>query len=425
MQTHQENPSPRFGSDKSPQESAFTRNITICSKGVSEDSRSRGHSCSSSLDNVLHIRAMKKVLTDIYGKGSKYHECLKYVHQSTGGVQIINKDGRYRYTGRWRCHRRQCPVCNIVRERKNASKIEGVLNHEGTKNDLTLFVTLTQRRSSESLSDALAVQSKMRSALNRSLHNKKGFGFKGAITSVEYTYRLYDGAVHPHSHLALFFSKEALLDRFMGFSLDGIVAEIKKYIVGRWLSLGSRFGVTVHEKGQDVQLIEGVERKRVGSYLQKFASELAMGFNKDSRAAGVYTYAQLLNFYHQDPREDVKRAIRTLNSEIKYKRTFQVSTSLKQYMDEDEYEVSEEDIHQDVPVAVYGRLAQYDNENVIIDALNGRYNHRRETEDILSVFYLLCRVFSSGSATLSDKMILREFAKGLDILNEDKLKPDI
>ena len=422
MQIHQENPHSEIGSEKSPQESAFIRNRTICSKGIIEVSRS---SDCSGLDNVLHTRAMKQVLTDIYGKGSKYHQCLKFVHQSTGGVQILNRDGRYKYSGRWRCRHRGCPVCQIVRERKNASKIEGVLNHEGTKDDLTLFVTLTQKRSNESLSDALAVQAKMRSALNRSLHNKKGWGFKGAITSVEYTYRLYDGAVHPHSHLALFFEKEALLERFAGFSLDGIVAKMKEYIVGRWLALGSRYGVTVHQKGQDVQLIEGVERKRVGAYLQKFASELAMGFNKDSRAAGVYTYAQLLNFYHQDPREDVKRAIRTLNSEIKYKRTFQVSTRLKQYLDEDEYEVSEEDIHQDVPVAVYGRLAQYENENVIVDILNGRYNHRRETEDILSVFYLLCKVFSSGNATLKDKMILREFAKGLDVVNEDKLKPDI
>ena len=351
------------------------------------------------------------MLIEIYGKNTKYADCLKYANGKTGGVQIIKraKGGGFAWSGRWRCKDRGCPVCAIVREQKNADKLQQILHHPDNENTSVLFITLTQERLKQSLTEGLKTQSSMRSELNRSLMKKKEWGFKGFITSVEYTYRLYDGAVHPHAHIAGLFDKEIIADNHSHRTVEDILQEISEYIVRRWVQLAKKYEVYATQAGQKVIPIRLGSRDALGAYLLKFAQELASGSTKESQARGIYTYAGLLNRYALSKCKSTARAIKQINEEIKYKRTFTIAKNLKVYLEEEEYEVEEKDIVVDVPLAVFGAIAKHGVQDKIMLMYNGHYSLCEDIDVWFAVFEELCKRFTTGYETKGDRELLEQF----------------
>lgn len=373
----------------------------------------------------LKKRKLKVVLQEIFGKGSKYSECLRWAHEKTGGLQILKQGDYFKYSGRWRCKSRNCPICGVIRDRRNATKVEDILQHPDMEDTTVLFATLTKKKTKEAIADAYDLQSKMRSQLNRSLHNGKRFDLIGSITNVEMTYELSRHLVHNHSHVMYVFSNKGLLQRNPGKSLKEIVESIKAYIKSRWCSLAVKYGVEASPKAQDVQEISHGERRSAGQYLTKFALELSGDYDKDAKVGGSYTYGGLLNLYLATRRQDVARAIRRIAEGTKCKRTFQISKGLKHLVEDEEYE-NAEDVFLNVPIPVYGRLAKEGTQDILIDVYNGHYNDRYSTktlDDIMIVFEVLCERFQHGEQELQDVVLLREFSKGLWGLIQDEEPP--
>lgn len=404
------NYSPVENTTTNPRTNSLDNTRTKCSH-IPKDTTAKGQ-------GILHKRKLKKVLIEIFGKNSKYADCLKWANSSTGGVQIVKnqKTGSINWSGRWRCKDRGCPVCAIVREQKNAEKIKQILHHPDNDKSTVLFITLTQERLKQSLTEGLKTQSKMRSELNRSLMKQKKWGFQGFITAVEFTYRLYDGAVHPHAHLAGMFDIKLIKEMNSHKTVEEVITEIQAYIVDRWVQLAEKHGVYATKEAQKVIIVKNMNREALGAYLLKFAQELASGSTKEARVRGVYTYAGLLNRYAENKCEATARAIRQINKEIKYKRTFIVAKNLKPYLEEEDFEVDEADVIVSVPLRVFGQLAKHKVQDHIMLMYNGWFHKENFAYDMEQIFEKLCEIYSSGWANSETDNALKAFCEKLQTI---------
>lgn len=367
--------------------------------------------------SLIYRRELKKVLIDCFGVGSKYDTCMRYCSSDESGVSLVSDGDRVRWKNRLRCKDRSCVFCGQIRSIENQRKVEEILAHPELQDVSVFFCTLTSQRIVQTLDAGLKTHSAMRTKLLNSLRVSRRFPSLGCVTSVEATWRLHDSAVTPHNHLLLLFRNSDLLERNPGSSLEEILEQVSCYVKKRWLAIAEKQGVYASESGQDVQIVPFSERSKVSKYVSKFCLELTSPDTKKSRISGNYSFADLLNAYHEKPSAQLKRAIVLFVEGQAGKRTFQISHKLRAYLTpDDEDNVEEVEEVAKVPLPVFMALSEHEVADTLTDVLNGYYSYRDDLDHIEAIFMYLCSVFQSGWENRSHRRLLRDFAARLSDL---------
>lgn len=369
----------------------------------------------ASIDKRILRKAISQILPD-----SNVRDCLKYANNADQKVQIAQGgDEYYKWLHRWRCKHRMCPHCSQVQAYKRQEDIELLFASDEMKHSSAFMLTLTVERRNESLGDIRKVISSMFNSLLTSVRSKYK-GFKGYVRVYETTVRKYDGAWHLHVHALLVF--------------DGHISKqeeqsLSKYLFARWQGIGWKHKYKVSLASQDLRRVHG-NTDKLGSYFTKFALEMTTGDLKEARSKGVYSVGELIQVYAKDGTSWAKVLVQQYAKGMKGARCWTVSKGLKemiQHRREQEESMglgsdSDEEIVQDVPIAVFGRIAEYDVQPHVLLLYSGHLAEYLGGNAGLNIFEYLCEVYNEERASKSDSEMLLTFCLALREIDLDKVR---